>query len=118
MPSSSARCRQRIGEIAPAGGHGFGVALVDDERPGRQRQQLVEDEEGDQRARQGDAGRGRHAQAEEAEEARQMRAVPQIADGVDGGEQPQEGRQGEEQQRQRIDAQQQLEPGSSVSRVS
>jgi hypothetical protein len=105
----------RIGEIAPSGGDRFRVAVMHHQRPGRQRQKLVEDEERDQRARQRDAGGGRHAQAEEAEEPRQMRALPEIADGVDGGEQPQEGRQGEEQQGQRVDAQQSSSPGSSAA---
>ncbi len=87
---------QGIGQVDAPRAQRFLVAAMHDQRPGRQRQQLVEQEECDHAARHRHAGGGQHAKVEKAEEPRQVRATAEIADGIDRGDQPKKHRQSNE----------------------
>ena len=81
------------------------------QRIGRQRQEFVEQQEGDQIAGQRDPQRGGHAEAEEAEEAVSLRRVLQIADGVDRRGKPEDGGQEREKHREGIGPQHEIDAG-------
>ena len=108
------QCRaadQRVGEVDRAALHGLVGAAMHDQRKGRQRQQFVEDEKGEQIRRHGDAHRGRHTQAEEAEKAAAVRRAFQVADGVERGEQPEDGGQRDEKHAECVGLQRQFQTG-------
>jgi hypothetical protein len=108
------QCRaadQRVGKVDRAALHGLFGAAMHHQRKGRQRQQFVEDEKGEQVRRHGDAHRRRHTQAEEAEKTAAVRRAFEVADGVERGEQPEDGGQGNEQHAQCVGLERQFQAG-------
>jgi hypothetical protein len=89
----------------------FSVPRCTTSGKGRQRQQFVEDEKGEQVRRHGDAHRRRHTQAEEAEKTAAVRRAFEVADGVERGEQPEDGGQGNEQHAQCVGLERQFQAG-------
>ena len=102
--------RQRVDQIDAPGPQRGRRAIMDHQRIGRDGQQLVEQQEGEEVARHGNADRRRDAKAEEAEKARPVGTLLQISDRVDGGHQPEHGRQRDEHQCQRVGLKMQVEP--------
>ena len=109
---------QRVDKIPAAAGASLVGAIVRDERIGRERQDLVKKEEGQQvrRKRESD-GRG-HAQRETREIPRliPIPASPHVPDRIDRGHQPQHGGDQGEQQTEWIGAQMQGDPGDERQR--
>ena len=64
------RSSKQVGQVSPSAGSGFLVLMVSDQRPGGEREDLVEKIEGQQVAGEGNAESGGERQGEEGKEAR------------------------------------------------
>jgi hypothetical protein len=96
---------ERVVEVDLARAQGLAGAPVHHQRIRGERQQFVEQQEGEQVAGQRDADGAGDAEAEEAEEAAAVGRLLEIADGIDGREQPEQRGQPDEHHAQRIGAQ-------------
>ena len=99
---------QRVLQVRPAAGLRLGVAVVDHERVGRQRQRLVEDKQRQQVRGERDADCRSDTDGEEPEEASFVGSVGQVAVGVDGSREPEHGRHDRKDGAHAVDGQTEL----------